>query len=69
MDGEPGFVEPGGRIKTGQGKKQENSLVTPATGVSFLLGTFLWTSKEKYLASAKRKEKNKPRRVKVKIPL
>jgi len=48
MDGEPGFAEHGCESKPDRQKK-ENSLCTPAAGVSFLLDTFLWTSKEKYL--------------------
>jgi len=55
MDGEPGFAEPGWGIKTGQGRKGSFPQVCAGSGLSFLLDTFLWTSKEKYLASAKRK--------------
>jgi hypothetical protein len=51
MDVAPGFAEPGRRIKTGHGKRSDRHMSAPAR-VSFLLVTFLWTRKEKSLATA-----------------
>jgi hypothetical protein len=51
MDGEPGFAEHGCESKPDKAKKQKNSLVTPATGDSFLWVLSL-SAQRKYLASS-----------------
>ena len=46
MDGEPGFAEPGGRIKTGQGKKVIKLTGYTSNGGRFSLDTFFVRTKK-----------------------